>query len=121
MQRRVFFGGIYATVGFLLSPLSWWNDLVINIPLAYGMAWVISLAHRGAFEPVFVAAYWVTNVLGFFMMHKGLCKMVREDCSRADYLKTGLWKDLLVALFYTVLMILLLRWGVIQPLGEYLS
>ncbi|MEB3104243.1 MAG: hypothetical protein VKN17_00515, partial [Cyanobacteriota bacterium] len=25
-------------VGWLLSPLCWWNDLVINLPLAYGFA-----------------------------------------------------------------------------------
>lgn len=24
-----------AVVGFVLSPLSWWNDLFVNIPLAY--------------------------------------------------------------------------------------
>lgn len=29
-----------ATVGYLLSPFSWWNDLYINFPIAYGMAYL---------------------------------------------------------------------------------
>ena len=28
-------------VGWLLSPLCWWNDLVINLPLAYGVGVVV--------------------------------------------------------------------------------
>ena len=37
-------GGIIGTVGYLLSPLSWWNDLYFNIPIAYATAWLVSLA-----------------------------------------------------------------------------
>ena len=30
-------GGVVAMIGFLLSPLSWWNDAFVNIPIAYGI------------------------------------------------------------------------------------
>ena len=46
-------GGFLVVAGFLLSPLSWWNDLVINIPLALGFAWAVSYFWHGAFE-----AFW---------------------------------------------------------------
>ncbi|PZU92219.1 MAG: hypothetical protein DCE90_18695, partial [Pseudanabaena sp.] len=29
-------GGIFLVVGYVLSPLCWWNDLIINLPIAYG-------------------------------------------------------------------------------------
>jgi hypothetical protein len=34
MNRKIK-GGILVTLGFLLSPVSWWNDIFVNIPLAY--------------------------------------------------------------------------------------
>jgi len=32
--KRKVTGGILGLVGFMLSPLSWWNDLFVNVPLA---------------------------------------------------------------------------------------
>ena len=32
--KRKITGGILGVVGFMLSPLSWWNDAVVNLPLA---------------------------------------------------------------------------------------
>ena len=28
-------GGFFLVVGYLLSPLCWWNDLIFNLPVAY--------------------------------------------------------------------------------------
>ena len=64
-------GGLLAFVGFLLSPLSWWNDLLVNVPLAVGFAWLVSLIHPSAFTTAAVIGYWLTNVLGFVLMHLG--------------------------------------------------
>ena len=36
-------GGILLTVGYLLSPLCWWNDLIINLPIAYGFDYMVRL------------------------------------------------------------------------------
>src|SRR5436190_24167442 len=69
--KRRFQGGLLGFIGFLLSPLSWWNDLVINVPLAIGFAWLVSLLHRPAFGPAVVVGYWLTNVIGLILMHKG--------------------------------------------------
>ncbi|MBI5665247.1 MAG: hypothetical protein HZC49_09245 [Nitrospirae bacterium] len=63
-----------ATIGYMLSPLSWWNDLYLNIPLAYLGAWLASLFYKPAFLTAFIAAYWITNVAGLVIMHKGIKK-----------------------------------------------
>ena len=42
-------GGTLVFIGFLLSPLSWWNDLFVNVPLALGFAWLVSLLYPPAF------------------------------------------------------------------------
>src|SRR5207247_5989519 len=69
--KRKISGGILAMVGFLLSPLSWWNDLFVNVPLALVFAWIVSFFYRPAFEASLIVGYWLTNVLGLVLMHKG--------------------------------------------------
>jgi hypothetical protein len=61
-------GGILATVGFILSPLSWWNDLLVNVPLAYAFATVVGLFARDLFVPALLVGYWLTNVVGFVLL-----------------------------------------------------
>jgi hypothetical protein len=36
-------GGFLLVIGFLLSPLSFWNDLFFNLPIAYLFGYVCSL------------------------------------------------------------------------------
>jgi hypothetical protein len=36
-------GGFLLAIGYLLSPLCWWNDLIFNLPVAYGFGYVCSL------------------------------------------------------------------------------
>ena len=35
---------------------------LVNVPLAVGFAWVISLAYKPAFEAAVIVGYWLTNV-----------------------------------------------------------
>jgi len=55
-------------IGFVLSPISFWNDLFINVPLSWAIAWPVALIYRPAFPFVFSVAYIATNVLGMRMM-----------------------------------------------------
>lgn len=86
-----FLGGL----GWLLSPLSWWNDLLVNVPLAYLFAVPFSLFDERLYVPAFVLGYWITNVLGFVLLHKGVVGVVSSR-------KSTLKKDLVVATAYTV-------------------
>jgi hypothetical protein len=110
-------GGIVALIGYMLSPLSWWNDLFVNVPLALGFAWVISLLDKRAFMPSLVVGYWLTNVLGFILLHKG-AQQVLSRTPKA-YTRRDLLKDVSISLLYTLLIVLLVQFGVIKPIQSY--
>jgi Sec-independent protein secretion pathway component TatC len=116
--KRKVAGGILAAIGFMLSPLSWWNDLFVNVPLALVFAWSVSLIYRPAFEPCLIIGYWLTNVLGFFLMHKGTQQMTSE---KKPYSRRDLLKDLAISLAYTMLIVILIVFGVLKPFKDYFS
>ena len=118
--QRKLGGGVLGFVGFMLSPLSWWNDLFVNVPLALAFAWGVAWFHRPLFQPAVVVGYWATNVLGFVLMHQGLRRLAGKD-KALPYGWRELRRDLLVSLAYTGLIVVLLRLGVLKPLSEYLS
>src|SRR2546426_10346767 len=111
-------GGILGFIGFMLSPLSCWNDPFVNLPLALAFAWAISLFYRPAFEAAVVLGYWMTNVLGFVLMHKGGQKMLTEGASKR-YSRRDLFRDVIISLVYTLLIALLLKLKILQPLTDY--
>lgn len=117
MIRRVI-GGMAVFVGFMLSPLSWWNDLFINIPLAYLFAAVCSFIYSGFFLPAFVVGYWLTNILGFILMHHGLRAAMQS--TKKPSRKRELKKDLLLSLGYTAIVVALVLFGWIKPPTDFL-
>jgi hypothetical protein len=42
MKRQQIKSGFAFIIGFLLSPLCWWNDLIFNLPISYGFGKIIS-------------------------------------------------------------------------------
>lgn len=108
MKRR-YKGGILAVIGYLLSPLSWWNDLIINIPLAYGFGFLFGLISKSLFFPMMVLGYWITNIIGFILMHHG----IKEIASKKEnkYTKKELLKDIIISLIYTLIVIFFIKIG----------
>src|SRR6266576_1363720 len=80
--KRKVHGGILGFIGFMLSPLSWWNDAFVNLPLALGFGWLVALVHRPAFEGGVIFGYWLTNVLGLVLLHKGVKEVTASAESR---------------------------------------
>ena len=115
--KRKITGGFLAFVGFMLSPLSWWNDLFVNVPLALVFAWVVSLFYRPAFEASLILGYWLTNVLGFVLMQKGGEKMFRKEDK--PYSRRALLRDVGISLLYTALIVVLVEAGVLKPITTY--
>ena len=113
-------GGAMTLIGFMLSPLSWWNDLFVNVPLAVGFAWLVSLFYKPAFAACVVIGYWLTNVLGFVLMHKGGQKLLSSK-ETGKYSRRQLFKDGVISLLYTLLILLLVRLRILQPLKDYFS
>ena len=119
-RKRKIQGGILGLIGFLLSPLSWWNDAFINLPLAVGFGWVVALLYPHAFQAAVIVGYWLTNVCGLILMHKGAQRM-RSDEEPRRYSGKDLAKDIGVSLLYTAIILGLLKLKILQPLTDYFS
>jgi hypothetical protein len=115
-KRRIT-GGVLVVIGFMLSPLSWWNDLVVNVPIAVAFGWAVSLVYRPAFAAALVIGYWLTNVLGFILMHKGAQTVVSESSSRYSW--RNLARDISISLLYTAVIVVLVRLGDLKPIQGY--
>ena len=116
--KRKLSGGTLAFIGFMRSPLSWWNDLFVNIPLALAFAWLVSLFWPAVFTASFVLGYWLTNVLGLVLMQKGAQQALSE--TPKPYTRRQLAADLGISLAYTLLIVALIQHGVLKPLPEYM-
>ena len=78
-RLRLFKNGILVGVGYLLSPLSWWNDLFFNFPIAWAFGYGVNGLHSGWFVPATVVGYWLSNVLGMVMMQWGATDWLRPE------------------------------------------
>jgi hypothetical protein len=113
MSRRLA-SGIVAFIGYLLSPLSWWNDPFINLPLAWLFASLVSFASHRLFAPAMVLGYWLTNIVGLLLMAHGTAGVVTGNSPRLRR-RQLIW-SLVAATGYTLLIVLLYLLGVLKPL-----
>ena len=108
-------GFIHSSVfflGWLLSPLTFWNDVFINIPFAYLCAsLVFRLAHFDFLLMVMVF-YWFSNILGIAMMYFSGRAIARE----VGYWKDVVLKTVLTILIYSIVLVLLHNFGILKPL-----
>jgi len=99
-------------IGYMLSPLSWWNDLFFNLPIAYGFGYVVRWFVPEWFLPATVVGYWLSNVLGIVMMQFAATDMLFDKRS------PNLRRDLLIGFgtstAYTVLVVALIYFHVIE-------
>lgn len=117
ISRKNIFGSFLAVVGYILSPMTWWNDLFVNIPLAYLMGSFLGIFFPSQFSMLVVLSYWLTNVLGIVMMHKGIIK-VTSDADR-EYTKHDLVMDLVWTSLYSILIAVLVISGILKLPTEY--
>ena len=104
-------------VGYILSPFSWWNDLFVNIPLAYMFALPFGFFSKKLFLPAMILGYWITNIVGFIMIHHGVKDLISED--RSKYTRKILIKDILISIVYTGVVIIFVLKGWLKFSTEY--
>ncbi|MEW5806055.1 MAG: hypothetical protein AB1756_01685 [Acidobacteriota bacterium] len=104
-------GGALAMIGFLLSPVSWWNDVFINIPVSWLLASLISTVMPLNFSFLIIFCYWLTNFAGILLMYIGSRKALSKKLSVRE-----IFLSLVAALGYTFLLILLIWLGVIKEI-----
>lgn len=106
-------GLVFVGVGYMLSPLSWWNDLFFNLPIAYLFGYAVSWISQDLFLPFTIVGYWISNVLGILMMQMGVTDIFVEQQQERN-----LKKDLLVGLgsstAYTFLIVGLFYFHVLE-------
>jgi hypothetical protein len=115
VKKQRLFDVLLVTTGFILSPLTWWNDLIVNIPLAYLFSIPFSFLHDSLFLPSFVIGYWLTNLLGFLLMHWGGESLFFQKNRTLD-----IRHSLLISLLYSMIIICLVLLGWLAPPTEYL-
>ncbi len=91
--------------------------MFVNVPLALVFAWVVSAFYKPAFALSLVIGYWLTNVAGFVLMHKGAQQLLSKEEKR--YSRRELIKDVVISLLYTLLIIALIKLGVLKPFQHY--
>ena len=72
-------GGILVFLGFMMSPLCWWNDLIFNLPIAYGFGYVFSKLSQDLFFPSSILGYWLSNLVGILLMQYGAMNVVESS------------------------------------------
>ncbi|MBC7187728.1 MAG: hypothetical protein H5U38_11910 [Calditrichaeota bacterium] len=98
-------------LGYLLSPLSWWNDAALNIPLAWVLASMVQRLIPASFSVLFVGFYWLSNLAGFVLLHVGAKELF------GSYFSGRKWLTVVVTtLLYTLGILLLLNRGILRPL-----
>ena len=75
--------------------------------------------HSPSFDAAVILGYWLTNVLGFVLMHKGAQQVLSKEAKK--YSRRDLLKDVIVSLLYTALIVVLLKTGILKPISAYFS
>jgi hypothetical protein len=114
LKRRLF-DSTLATVGYILSPLSWWNDLIVNVPLSYAFSYPFTLLDKRLFVPAFIVGYWLSNLLGFLLLHRGVSGLFNKQKP-----SMSVRKSIVVAMVYTLIIVLLVWLGWIPAPVELL-
>lgn len=110
-------GGVLITIGYILSPLSWWNDIFINLPLAYVFGFLFGLISEKLFLPMVIFGYWITNVIGFMLMHYGIKNITFKQINK--YTKKEVIKNVIISIIYTIIVILFVKIGWLKFSLEY--
>lgn len=104
-------GGVLFAVGWLLSPLCWWNDLIFNLPVAYGFGYLCSRISPSWLVPGAIVGYWFSNLIGILMMQVGAVEVLQNQ-------ERNLKKDLLWGVVsssaFTVIVLALVHFQILE-------
>lgn len=107
-------GGFLLTVGYLLSPLCWWNDLIINLPIAYGFGYVVSLWHSEWFFSAAIVGYWLSNLVGIVLMQIGAKDIIQKSTAKKRSLKQELLTGVMTSTAYTFVIVALVYFHILD-------
>lgn len=106
-------GGLLLVVGYLLSPLCWWNDIVFNLPIAYGFGWLCHLLDPRFLIPATVIGYWISNVIGMLLIQFGAIDLMHKPDQERNF-KKEFFNGLLSSTAYTLLIVALIQFKILD-------
>ncbi|MBD1843463.1 hypothetical protein H6F89_08650 [Cyanobacteria bacterium FACHB-63] len=107
-------GWVLFAIGWLLSPLCWWNDLIFNLPVAYGFGYVCSLFSSSWILPGTVIGYWLSNLIGILLMQAGAIDVFQ---SHERNLKKELFWGVVSSSIFTIVVVALIQLKVLDLPG----
>lgn len=105
LKRAIFFAG------WLLSPLTFWNDAIVNIPIAYVLASLARRVFRADFLILVLVFYWISNLLGLVLMYFSGRKILMEGHSLRREL--AVFAGTIIA--YTAVILFVDKAGLLKP------
>ncbi|MDX2216030.1 MAG: hypothetical protein SFY66_22385 [Oculatellaceae cyanobacterium bins.114] len=109
-------GGVLFVFGYLLSPLSWWNDLFFNLPFAYGLGYLASRFSPNFFLPAAIAGYWLSNVAGILLMQLGVIEVFQGEAKERNF-KKELLTGVVSSTVYTLIILGLIHFHILATPG----
>ncbi|ARV62841.1 hypothetical protein BZZ01_03850 [Nostocales cyanobacterium HT-58-2] len=106
-------GGFFLVLGYLLSPLCWWNDLLFNLPIAYGFGYLCSLFSPKLLLPGSIMGYWLSNIVGILLMQLGATDVLQNQPKERN-LKKELLTGLVTSTVYTLVILTLVQLKIID-------
>lgn len=106
-------GGLLLGIGYLLSPLCWWNDIFFNLPIAYGFGYICSWLSPDLLFPCTIVGYWLSNIVGILLMQLGTLD-VFTDKPKEKNLKKELLTGLVSSTAFTLVIVALIHFNVLD-------
>lgn len=106
-------GGLLLVIGYLLSPLCWWNDLFFNLPIAYAFGYICSLLSADLLFPCSIVGYWLSNIAGILLMQLGSVDVFTNKPKEKN-LKKELLTGLVSSTAFTVVIVALIYFNVLD-------
>ncbi|MEK0181438.1 hypothetical protein [Microcoleus anatoxicus] len=106
-------GGLLLVIGYLLSPLCWWNDLFFNLPIAYGFGYLCSLLSPDLLFPCSIVGYWLSNIAGILLMQLGSVE-VFTDKPKEKNLKKELLTGFISSTAFTLVIVALIHFNILD-------
>ena len=106
-------GGLFLVIGYLLSPLCWWNDLVFNLPIAYFFGYLCSLLSPKLLLPCSIIGYWLSNIVGIILMQVGAGDVFQNQ-PQEHSLKKELFTGFVSSTVYTLVILALIQFKILD-------
>lgn len=106
-------GGFFLVIGYLLSPLCWWNDLFFNLPIAYFFGYICSWLSPDLLLPCSIVGYWLSNIAGILLMQFGAIDVFQGQPKERNF-KKELLTGFASSTAFTILILALIQFKIIE-------